>query len=267
MRSGIQSCVALAFSLVSPHLSTGQEDPRAQEIADKTHVMLYAQGVDLRATVHMRIISDQGAEKERVFSIARVQKRDGDARTQRYLLYFHEPRDLRRMSFLVWKSDAEEDQRWMYVPGMDLVRRIAARDARKSFAGSTLYYEDITGRDIGRDSFTLLPREGPDYLLKAVPRDPNSVEFSYYTILVDGATFLPKQIEYFEDEADPYRRFVVHSVLEVESYPTVVRAEMQDEKAGTRTVVTYSDIRYGLGFQVNRFHEGLLRMPPVEFIR
>ena len=59
---------------------------------------------------------------------------------------------------MVYKYPAKDDDRWLFVPAINMVRRIAAQDKRSSFAGSDFTYEDVSGRDIEDDVHTLVKK-------------------------------------------------------------------------------------------------------------
>jgi hypothetical protein len=61
-----------------------------------------------------------------------------DGGDQDYVVLFSRPADVRNTVFLVKKHVASDDDRWLYLPGLDLVRRIAAGDKRTSFVGIAL---------------------------------------------------------------------------------------------------------------------------------
>ena len=60
---------------------------------------------------------------------------------QKFYVYFHQPADVSKMTFLVWKHLDKDDDRWMYLPKIDLVKRIAGSEKRTSFVGSDYFYE------------------------------------------------------------------------------------------------------------------------------
>src|SRR5690606_38275237 len=97
---------------------------------------------------------------------------------QKFYVYFTRPADVNKMGFLVWKKLDTDDDRWLYLPALDLVKRIAASDKRTSFVGSDFYYEDVSGRDIDEDHHELIDTTDNYYVLKNTPRNPSSVEFA-----------------------------------------------------------------------------------------
>src|SRR3990172_102307 len=131
--------------------------PAAEEIMAKAHLAMFYPGEDMRARVTMRLVSRDGKERVRELTMSRRDLQDGGE--QRYFIYFHRPPDVRDMTFLVWKYPGKDDDRWLYVPALKLVRRIAASDKRSSFAGSDFSYEDVSGREPEEDAHKLLREE------------------------------------------------------------------------------------------------------------
>jgi len=56
-----------------------------------------------------------------------ILRRDvADGGDQKFYVYFLEPADVRKMVYMVWKHTDRDDDRWLYLPALDLVKRIAA---------------------------------------------------------------------------------------------------------------------------------------------
>ena len=111
------------------------------EIIDHANKVSYYAGDDGRADVKMTIVDDQGRKRIREFVIRRHDVSEG--REQKFYVYFKEPSDVRKMVFMVHKNITKDDDRWLYLPALDLVKRIAASDKRTSFVGSNFFYEDV----------------------------------------------------------------------------------------------------------------------------
>ena len=129
----------------------------ASEIIDKANQATYYQGKDGKSNVTMKITDSQGRTRERRMTI--VRKDSDQGAEQKYYVYFHKPNDVNGMSYLVWKNIGKDDDRWLYLPALDLVRRVSASDKRSSFVGSHFAYEEISGRGTEEDEHTLLGEE------------------------------------------------------------------------------------------------------------
>ncbi|MEW6027101.1 MAG: outer membrane lipoprotein-sorting protein, partial [Planctomycetota bacterium] len=144
----------------------------AEEIMSKTHQAFFYAGDDMKVSVSMALINKDGKERRRELLMLRKNAPEGGS--QKYFIYFHKPNDVRRTTFMVWKYPAKDDDRWIFIPAVNMVRRIAAADSRSSFVGSDFTYEDVSGRDLEADTHTLLREEKlndkPCYVIQSVPK-------------------------------------------------------------------------------------------------
>ncbi len=250
--------------------------PSADEIVRKANHMALYQGADVKGKVSMVITDTQGRVRKRAFNILRKND-DNLNRNQKYYTFFQAPADVRKMVFMVHKhADLEkDDDRWLYMPSLDLVKRIAASDKRTSFVGSDFLYEDISGRSPEDDHHELIETTEDYYVIKNTPRKPESVEFVHYIAHIDKKNFLPMKIEFFKKDGRVYR--VIESLqvqaIEVEengqpsTYPTVTVSMARDLESGSTTKMTYSNINYNIGIGDDIFSERYLRRPPRDAMR
>lgn len=236
-----------------------------EEIVAKANMASYYAGEDGRSEVRMTITDSQGRERERQFVILRRNIEDGGR--QLYYVYFERPADVRRMVFMVHKFIDRDDDRWLFLPDLDLVRRIAASDKRSSFAGSHFLYEDVSGRAPTEDHHQLAEESAEHYLLNSTPKDPESVEFSRYRIWIDKQNFLPIKAEYYDRSDKLYRVVEALKVETVDGFPTVMQSRVKDLASGGETVMEFSNIRYNIGLDDSLFSERYLRRPPREVRR
>ena len=232
-------------------------------IVNKANIAAYYQGKDGKAKVRMTITSKQGKKSLREFIILRKDVKDGG--DQKYYIYFHKPADVRKMVFMVHKhSDIKkDDDRWLYLPALDLVRRIAAGDKRTSFVGSDFLYEDVSGRSLDEDTHELIETTDKLYVIKNVPKKAETVEFSYYKVSIDRKTFVPMKMEFFDKAGKLYRTIESVKVQNIQGFPTVVKSLVSDLKTGSKTLMEFSAVKYDIKL-ADIFTERYLRRPPRE---
>ncbi|WP_461520987.1 outer membrane lipoprotein-sorting protein [Porticoccus sp.] len=281
MKNYIPMTMARTFMLVGSMLATlwltgasADTAPSVDEIIHRANQTSYYQGKDGRAQVMMTITDSQGRERERRFTILRRDVSDSDDIAgeayngdQQFYVFFQRPADVNKMAFLVWKHLGTDDDRWLYLPALDLVKRIAATDQRTSFVGSDYFYEDVSGRDINADTHELLEITDNYYVLKHTPKDPDSVEFSHYVMYVHKTSFIPVQTEYFDKNGEKYRVATALGVDTIDGYPTVTKASMEDLRSGSKTLMSYSAVTYNVGLPEDIFSERYLRRAPVQYLR
>lgn len=257
--------VTLALMLAAP-AALAQDPPDTQTIVDKTNHMSYYQGKDGKARVKMTITDDQNRTRVKEFTILRKDIEDDTDGEQMFYVYFHEPSDERGTVFMVHKHIGKDDDRWLYLPALDVVKRIAASDERTSFVGSTFFYEDVSGRGTDEDEHELVDTTDTYYVLKNTPKDPSKVEFDSYTMYIHKETFIPVQIE-FEKGGTVYRKAKTLGVKDIQGYKTVIKGSMEDDNIGTTTVMEYPDVTYDIGLPEDIFTERYLRTPPMEYLK
>jgi outer membrane lipoprotein-sorting protein len=217
----------------------------------------------------MRLVSRDGKERVREMTMTRRTLAAGGE--QRYFIYFHRPPDVRDMTFLVWKYPGRDDDRWLYVPALKLVRRIAANDRRSSFAGSDFSYEDVSGREPEEDTHKWLREETlggrSAHVVESVPKDAGSVDFGRKLSWVDAATALPLKEEYYDRRGELSRVFTAEEIREVQGFWMVTRRVMKNVQTGHRTEAVLADVRYNQKLAPDLFSERALRAPPAELVR
>lgn len=277
--------VALLLALAAP-AQEAQDTPKAEEqktptveqIVEAANRVGYYQGKDGRAQVEMEIVDAQGRKREREMTIlrrdqpnpaAKADEADDDSYCgeQRFYVRFKRPADVDKTTFLVWKKPGEDDDRWLYLPALDLVKRVSSADKRSSFVGSNFCYEDVSGRHVQADEHTLVETTKSYYVVESKPKDKASVEFAAYKMWIHRATFVIVKVEYRDDKDEVYRTYEALGVETIQGRPTVTKARMKDLRTKGETTVTYKDVAYDIGLPEDIFTERYLRQAPRKFMK
>lgn len=255
------SLVILLMAAATGHA----QEINVDQIVEKANRAAYYAGKDGLADVKMTITDAQGRARKREMRILRLNSAEGGE--QKFYVYFHQPADVAKMVFMVWKHLGRDDDRWLYLPALDLVRRIAAGDKRSSFAGSHFVYEDVSGRGVDADTHALIETTQEFYKLKNVPNEGKGVEFAYYYVWVDRTNLMPRKAEYYNNQNKLVRVVEALDVAEVAGYATVTKSLAKDLERGGETVIEFSNIRYDVGLTEDIFEERYLRKAPVQWVK
>lgn len=246
--------------------STAREiDQRAEEIVAKAQQAARYAGDDGRVQARMLISDRAGREQQRVFTLLRRDIEDGG--DQDFLVVFSRPADVRGTVLLVNKKTARDDDRWLYLPALDLDKRISAGDKRTSFVGSDFFYEDISGRNPALDWHDLVSESADEIVIRCEPKEPDSVEFAYSHAVIDPKTFLPIRAEYYNDKGELFRKIETLHTEVVQGHPTVLKSQVTDLRSGSQTVLEMRNPQYDIGLDASAFGTTALRNPPQQWLR
>jgi hypothetical protein len=224
-------------------------------------------GADSRSSMRMKLYDRHGRMRERAMSIISLRGREapGAARTapdgDRLLIRFDYPNDIRGTGFLVWEHPHADDERFLYLPSLGRVRRIAGAEAQESFVGSDFTYEDIGGREFDdytysfaqpdRGDTTWTPPAGgaprPAWRLESRRKDA-SVEFPRVVSLVLKDSFVVVAADVYNRRNEKQKVYTVRRLDQIEGIWTVMESEMTNglEKTRTELVVEKTDYNVGL---------------------
>jgi len=262
----LQMMIAAALLAPASAAPATAQPMDAAGIVGKMQQAFFYPGDSFRARIKMTLKDISGGERFRELTMLRVNMPGGD---QKYFMYFHAPGDVRRMAFLVYKYAAKASDRWLFIPALNLVQRIAAKDSQSSFVGSDFSYEDVSGRNIEADIHKLLREEElggrPCYVVESMPKA--AAAYKRKVSWIDKTTFLPLREEYYDVQNQLFREFSAEEIKEIDGVPTAMKRSMKNVKSGHQTVVEFSATKYRLALKSEDFSERALRNPPGSWIK
>jgi hypothetical protein len=164
----------------------------------------------------------------------------------RTIIQFQRPVGVAGTRFLTMENPGNADDRWIFLPSLGKVRRIAASEGSGSFMGTDLSYDDIssTDRDVGLDIHTLLREESLNgnacYVIESVPRD-RSYQYSRMVQWIDKSTKVNHKIELYDRRGTLVKVLETLELKEVQGRLSPMVTKMSTLAAGTSTTI-YADI-------------------------
>jgi outer membrane lipoprotein-sorting protein len=243
-----------AFPLTT--LLAAQSPPTGTETADWVSRQIDARdtGRDARLDMTMRLFDRQGRGRERALTVTALRGRD--AAGDRTLVRFNAPNDIKGTGFLVWEHDAADDERFLFLPALGRVRRIAGSEKQESFVGSDLSYEDIGGRDVSDYTYAFVQRDATwtasdgtrhaawQLESRSIEKDspyPRSVS------LVRKDNFVVVSAEVFNRRNEREKRYDVKRLERISGIWTAMDAVMINDLQHTRTELTITRAEYNIG--------------------
>jgi hypothetical protein len=225
----------------------------------------------------MKLFDRRGRVRERALTLLTLRGREapGAPKTapdgDRLLIRFTYPNDIRGTAFLVWKHPKGEDERFLFLPSLGRVRRIAGSEAQESFVGSDFSYEDIGGRDFDDYSYALVDENAtwtgsdrsprPAYRLESRRKD-RSVEFPRVVSLVLKDTFVVVQADIYNRRDEKQKIYSVKRLEQNQGIWTVMDSSMANDLERTRTELAIEKIEYNTGVKEDAFSRRALEAAP-----
>jgi hypothetical protein len=221
-------------------------------------------GSDARVALRMRLFDRQQRVRERALTMNLLKGGPGRPTPgDRTLLRFSYPNDIKGTALLVWQQPSADDERFLYLPALGRVRRIAGSEAQESFVGSDFTYEDIGGREFEAFSYRLVERPGaswkdaagvahPVHVLESRRLEASS-RFPRVVSLVRADNFVVVHAEIHNRRDEVQKVYEVRKVEKVSGYWTVLDMLMTDSLQRTRTELVIEKMEYDVGLTPDAF--------------
>ena len=217
-------------------------------------------GRDSRAEMRMRLFDRQGRVRERTMTLLSLQ--GSSATGDRTLVRFLYPNDIRNTGLLVWEHPGGEDERFLYLPALGRVRRIAGEEKQESFVGSDLSYEDIGGRNLADYTYTFADESAswtapdgsrhPAWALESRAKDRDA-DFPRSVSLVLKDRFIVVHADVYNPRNERAKVFDIRRLDRVEGIWTVLDVAVVNERQKTRTELVTTSIDYNTGLTADDF--------------
>ena len=255
------AALALGLAASAGAGAAAAQSPRADEIARR--VQDRDTGRDSRSAMRMKLYDRQGRVRERALTLTSLRGRGtpgaGPAAPagDRLLIRFTYPNDIRGTGFLVWEHPDGDDERFLYLPSLGRVRRIAGTETQESFVGSDFTYEDIGGREFDEYTYALVDENAswtsggtarPAWRLESRRKDA-SAQFPRVVSLVLKDTFMVVQADIYNRRNEKQKVYTVSRLEQVQGVWTAMASEMSNALERTRTELLVEKAEYNVGLR------------------
>jgi Outer membrane lipoprotein-sorting protein len=222
-------------------------------------------GRDSRLEMTMRLFDRQERVRER--SLVVLGLRGNATRGDRVLVRFHGPNDIKGTALLVWEHPAADDERFLYLPALGRVRRIAGSEKQESFVGSDLSYEDIGGREFDDYTYRFVDQEtswidadGRSHRVWRLESRAVDKQSAYPRTesLVRKDNFVVVGANVFNRRNEREKVFDVRRLEVIDGVWTATDMVMSNELQKTRTELVVTKARYNTGLTEAAFTRRVL---------
>jgi hypothetical protein len=255
----IRTLLVLMLPLLMTQPGAAPQAPTADAVARL--VQDRDTGRDSRSSMRMKLVDRHGRIRERALIVISLRGNPPAPDGDRLLIRFTYPNDIRGTSFLVWEHPKADDERFLYLPSLGRVRRIAGAETQESFVGSDFTYEDIGGREFDDYTYVFAGADGtnaswsppgggaarPAWRLESRQKDA-SAQFPRVVSLILKDSAVVVSAEVYNRRNEKQKVYTVRRLEQIEGIWTVMDSEMSDslEKTRTELVVEAADYNVGL---------------------
>ena len=167
----------------------------------------------------------------------------------RSVIVFQQPATVAGTRFLTMENPGGADDRWIFLPELGRVRRVAASEGSGSFMGTDFSYDDISSssRKAELDAHTLLREETYNgalcYVIESTPKD-SSYQYSRMIQWITKDNLIIMKIELYDKKSTLVKTAEMSGIKEVQGRLISTVTAMTTHAAGTSTSIIIDIIRY-----------------------
>jgi len=232
----------LALTLVVGLIRAGAaaDPPKIDELVARMKMAMEPASSSVRQ-IDLAISGEMGGTTR--WTVAQARKViDGQGRILNVLLA---PASQRGIASLMVDSDPAETLLW--VPSVRRVRTLIPRDGYEAFLGSDFTYFDV-GFVRRQDKYSYMgagDRNGrPAWRIQQVPTSPWF--YSQVVSWIDQQNLLPIERDFYSPAGALWKVQTFDNVVTIDGQPSAMRITMEDRQTGGKSVMTVSNLRFGV---------------------
>ena len=217
---------------------------------------VYQQDKSRDETFHatLNVFDTGGHETHKKFVLEHI----GAQGAGRALVRFTEPAEIKGLELLSINEAGTETRQYLYVPAIDRVRSLSAREQSERFADSDFTYEDIGQRSL--DDFTYTFVSDADVMdkhktykieLEPVSPDKSQYKYIYVWIALDIPVVLHAQM--FDAQGKLARELAASDIKHESGVWGARRLEMTTPATHTKTDLIFDSVKFDSGLRESVF--------------
>ncbi len=215
----------------------------AESIVRASRDRIEADTVSTRS--RMLITAKDGSTTERLLDQYSADSSAG----KRTVIVFQKPAGIAGTRFLTIEKKGGGDDRWIFLPSLGKVRRIASSEGSGSFMGTDLSYDDISAanRDVSLDTHVLVREETLEGtvcdVIESTPKDA-SYQYGKMISWIERETKVARKVELYDRKDTLLKLLEVQKLQDVQGRLTPMVTRMGTVAAKTSTTITVDIIKY-----------------------
>ncbi len=185
--------------------------------------------------------------RQRIRMTKRFSKEYGE--DEKSLFVFLEPADVEGTAFLNWSYDDinKDEEKWLYMPALRKVRRIASSNTGDYFMGTDFTYDDMGQREPEEDNHKLLREEKvADVDCWVVESTSKDKDYQYSRVLwwISKEYLLVVKGEFYDKRGRYLKKMTVSDFRKVDGIWTAFSRFMENEQEQHSTLLEVQSVKY-----------------------
>jgi len=247
-------CVTVSFFLSSQAFA--QNPKKIVELAQETVKLKGAEAIST-----MEIFDSKG--RRRVRKLAQITRLFNNGKTEKKLIRFLSPADIKGTGFLTFDYETKDDDMWLYMPALRKTRRIVSSEKSKNFMGSEFSYSDMSFPNLDEFKYKLIKEEQAEgvacFVIDIVPLDEDIADeygFSRKTVWISKKIHVIRKALYYDLDGTLEKEFNVKSVKLIDKKGKKYRPMhlvMRNVQNKRHSVLKINKIKFSPGVKVSYF--------------
>ena len=233
-------CVVVLLPLAQPVVA---QELSADAIMEKNYLVTRLDSSLSEAS--FRLVSATGQERIRkTFGVTKLQS---DGMSNRRVIRFLAPSDVRNTTTLLVENAGKADEIWIYLPALKKARRLSSNNKRNSFVGTDLSYGDLVGHKSTDWQHTIVRQEQlsgiATVVIESVPKNSEIANDSGYSKRVSWvakANFFSLKVDYFDASGNHLKTLENSELKQVDAKQNKIQAmqiQVKNHQTGHSTFV------------------------------
>jgi len=239
--------LSIVFSAIALH---AQSQLTGQLIQKKSIEAIRVAGVESVAT--LTIIDSKG--RQRVRKLTQISKLYDNGQTEKKMIRFLSPADVKGTGFLIFYYREKDDDKWLYLPALRKTSRIVSSENAKSFMGSEFSYTDMTPPTVEDFTYNILGEEEIKGVLcwkiEITPKADDIADengFSKKISYIGKQDYMIRKAVYFDLDEELHKEFTVYEIKELDTKNHKYRLThmvMENKQNGRQSIMKVEKIQF-----------------------
>ncbi len=162
-------------------------------------------GSSRHALMGMDLVDSDGNVRARTLEVWSI-KYNKNQDLDKVVMEFQKPDSIEDTRFLQVENEKRDDDKWIYLPALGRVRRIASNQGDQAFVGSDFTYDDMDSRDVEEDKHKLIKEEKYNgyscWVVRSIPKNLQDSQYSKRISWITKKHLVPVKVEMYDKKSE-----------------------------------------------------------------